>query len=85
VLIDMRLPDGDGATVFHAVHAANPDTRTVLITGHPRELDQLVQQVLHDGADAVCYKPFDVANLLATVERLAREPSAGSGLRGHFG
>jgi hypothetical protein len=35
-------------------------------------MDQRVQEVLRQGADAVCYKPFDVGGLLATLERLTR-------------
>ena len=70
VLIDMRLPGGDGSDVFHAVRKANPDARTVVITGHPKELGGLVEQVVREGADAVCYKPFDVTTLLATLDRL---------------
>ncbi len=72
VLIDMRLPDGDGAGVYRLVREANPQARTVVITGHRGELDKLVEQVLREGADAVCYKPFDVANLVATLDRLTQ-------------
>ncbi|MCE9562840.1 MAG: response regulator [Planctomycetes bacterium] len=72
VLIDMRLPDGNGSDVFHAVRVANPQAHTVVITGHPRELGGLVDQVLKEGADAVCYKPFDVPALLSTLDRLAQ-------------
>jgi CheY-like chemotaxis protein len=70
VLIDMRLPAGDGTTVFRLVRQANPQARTVVITGHRTEMDQLVQQLVDAGADAVCYKPFDVPRLLATLGRL---------------
>jgi CheY-like chemotaxis protein len=70
VLIDMRLPRGDGSTVFRLVRSTNPQARTLLITGHRSELEQAVEQVLDEGADAVCYKPFDVAGLLATLQRL---------------
>jgi DNA-binding response OmpR family regulator len=76
VLIDMRLPEGDGAEVFHTIRDVNPDAHTVVITGHPRELGGLVEQVLREGADAVCYKPFDVSHLLATVDRLTRDDPA---------
>jgi CheY-like chemotaxis protein len=72
VLIDMRLPEGDGTTVFRLVRQGNPQARTVVITGHRTEMDQLVQQVLNEGADAVCYKPFDVAKLLGTLQQLPR-------------
>jgi two-component system, NtrC family, response regulator HydG len=70
VLIDMRLPSGDGSSVFRLVRETNPEARTVLITGHRSEMDKLVQQVIHEGADAVCYKPFDVPGLLETLQRL---------------
>lgn len=77
VLIDMRLPDGNGSDVFHAVREANPNAHTVIITGHPRELGGLVEQVLKEGADAVCYKPFDVPVLLSTLDRLTKPDPAG--------
>jgi CheY-like chemotaxis protein len=73
VLIDMKLPGGNGTSVFRLVREANPQARTVVITGHRAELDRLVQQVIREGADAVCYKPFDVTGLLATLDRLAQD------------
>ena len=76
VLIDMRLPQGDGSTVFRLVRDANPQARTVVITGHRAELERVVDQVLREGADAVCYKPFDVGRLLETLDRLTREHQA---------
>jgi DNA-binding response OmpR family regulator len=76
-LIDMRLPEGDGSEVFQLVRKTNPDARTVVITGFRSEMEQRVQDVLKAGADAVCYKPFDVRGLLNTVRALAKdqEPS----------
>jgi CheY-like chemotaxis protein len=73
VLIDMKLPHGDGATVFRLVRQAYPEARTVVITGARPEVDQQLRQVLAEGADAVCYKPFDVPQLLQTLSRLAGE------------
>jgi DNA-binding response OmpR family regulator len=76
VLIDMKLPAGDGSTVFHIVRHNNPQARTVVITGHRSEMDQLVKRVMDEGADAVCYKPFDVPSLLSTLQQLSQESSA---------
>ena len=42
------------------VRDGNPQARTILITGYRSEMDQLVEQMIAEGADAVCYKPFDV-------------------------
>jgi DNA-binding response OmpR family regulator len=66
----MRLPESDGSTVFRLVRQANPQARTVLITGYRAELEPVVEQLLDAGADALCCKPFDVEQLLATIERL---------------
>jgi CheY-like chemotaxis protein len=77
VLIDMKLPRGDGGRVFERVRRSNPAARTIVITGHRAEMDPLVQRVVSEGADAVCYKPFDVPRLLSTLEKLSangREP-----------
>lgn len=73
VLIDMKLADGSGCEVFKLVRQRSPDARTILVTGHRSEMDQLVQNVLSEGADAVCYKPFDVDQLLIAVQNLSRK------------
>jgi DNA-binding NtrC family response regulator len=70
VLIDMKLPTGDGTTVFRLVRNANPQARTIVITGHRTETDQQVERMMHEGADAVCYKPFDIPKLLDMLNRL---------------
>jgi CheY-like chemotaxis protein len=80
VLIDLKLPSSDGGAVFRLVRQTNPDARTIIITGHRSEMDQLVQQVTAEGADAVCYKPFDVPRLLELLQCLGKraegEPAA---------
>jgi DNA-binding NtrC family response regulator len=71
VLIDMRLPDGDGSAAFQLVRAANLQARTVLITGYRSEMDDLINQAVARGADAVQYKPFHVPDLIETIVNLA--------------
>jgi len=73
VLIDMKLPAGDGTSVFRLVRQASPQARTVIITGHRAEMDQRVQQLLDEGADTVCYKPFDVPRLLTALSDLVHK------------
>lgn len=76
VLIDMKLPDGDGTKVFRAVRKTNPGARTVFITGFRNEMDELIQKVVNEGADAVCYKPFEMPLLLNVLEKLRGDASA---------
>jgi two-component system, NtrC family, response regulator HydG len=71
VVIDLKLPEGDGGQVFECVRSANPEARTVIVTGHRGDMDVLIDRIVEEGADAVCYKPFDVDSLLSTVQRLA--------------
>jgi DNA-binding NtrC family response regulator len=70
VLIDMKLPQGDGAGVFRLVRQTNPAARTIVITGHRSETDEAVRRLLAEGADALCYKPFDVGRLLDVLRQL---------------
>jgi CheY-like chemotaxis protein len=73
VLLDMRLPDGDGGLVFRAARQGGPVPQGVVITGCRAEMEEKVRQVLSEGARGVVSKPFDVPALLATLQRLARE------------
>lgn len=80
VLIDMKLPEGNGTRVFRLVRDNNPQARTILITGFRSEMSQMIQEVVNEGADAVCYKPFDVPQLLKVLSQLTaggRKPGNG--------
>jgi CheY-like chemotaxis protein len=70
VLIDLKLPNGDGDSVFRLVRDYCPQARTVLITGHRSETEKMVKQIMAEGANAVCYKPFDVPALIDTLAKL---------------
>lgn len=70
VLLDLRLPGGDGAAVFRRVREANPSARVVLITGYREEMEPMVGGLLAAGVDAVHYKPFDVPRLLEDLGHL---------------
>lgn len=69
-LIDMKLPEGDGSQVFKTVRESNPEARTILVTGYQSELEQAVQRTLDEGADAVCYKPFDMERLISMLQEM---------------
>jgi DNA-binding NtrC family response regulator len=90
VLIDMKLPDSGGSIVFDHVRQANPQARTVLITGYRAELEPVLARLMDAGADALCCKPFDVEHMFTTIDRLlesngraAGSPKSGSAAR-HF-
>lgn len=71
VLVDLKLPEGDGRAVIRRVQSSHPEARTVLVTGYPEELAPTVEGVQAEGVDAVCLKPLDVPRFLATLEQLS--------------
>jgi two-component system response regulator HydG len=74
VLIDMKLPVGDGGQVVRMLLKSGNEARAILITGAAAEMETKVHEALATGASAVCYKPFDVDKLLGTIEHLCERP-----------
>jgi len=70
ILVDMKLPGGDGGEVIDLARRIDEQTRIVLVTGFREEMNERVMQALACGAHAVCFKPLDVDNLLGTVRTL---------------
>jgi DNA-binding response OmpR family regulator len=77
VLVDLKLPEGDGRNILRLLREGHPDIRTVMMTGHPEEFGEFISSAQGFGADAVCCKPFDLGSLLNTIERLTRRNGAG--------
>jgi two-component system, NtrC family, response regulator HydG len=72
VLIDMRLPEGGQAEALRTAPPADSLARTVLITGYRAELAISLEISKEERSNALCFKPFDIPELLAIVERLSR-------------
>jgi DNA-binding NtrC family response regulator len=65
-LIDIRLPDIEGIELLTKMRETTPKMRKVIITGYPT-LQNAVEAV-NRGADAYILKPFDMRNVLRTIE-----------------
>jgi CheY-like chemotaxis protein len=77
ILLDLKLPDGDGTTVFQRALQEDAQAQVVVITGHGAEMGQRLQEMLADGARAVLPKPFDVPRLLTTLKQLTDGAAVG--------
>jgi CheY-like chemotaxis protein len=74
ILTDYDMPDGDGLMLIRAVMRRARDGRgrpTPIILVSGSATDDLCDQAVAAGADAVFYKPFELAYLRATVDRFA--------------
>jgi two-component system response regulator RegX3 len=69
VLLDLRLPDVDGYTVFRELRARS-DVPIIVVTARGEEVDRVVGLEL--GADDYVVKPFGLRELVARIRAVAR-------------
>jgi DNA-binding NtrC family response regulator len=72
MLIDIRLPDMEGTELLTRVQDTKPKIRKIIVTGYPTLQNAVL--AVNKAADAYVMKPFDVDNLLNTIEdQLAKQ------------
>jgi CheY-like chemotaxis protein len=76
VLLDMKLPDGDGSEVVRTVRQKDPAIPVVVVTGYHHEIEPQIPELVSEGAKAVLSKPLEMPALLAMLQKLTREEHA---------
>ena len=70
VIMDVRLPDGDGAEACREIRSQRPDTRVIMLTSyHNRDV---VLEAILAGAAGYLLKETDPERLVESVEIVAR-------------
>src|SRR6202011_4681814 len=67
VLLDQKLPDGEGSEVFKAIQQSEPSTAVVMLTAYGTV--ELAVDAMRSGAFDFLTKPFSSDNLRAVVYR----------------
>ncbi|GDY13389.1 sigma-54-dependent Fis family transcriptional regulator [Planctomycetota bacterium] len=75
VLVDNRLPDGEGIELIARIRAIDPDLPVVLLTGHG-STDLAVDALKHGAVDYI-EKPFKIERLRTTVSHLLDKQKLG--------
>lgn len=73
-LFDMRLPDGDGLEVIRQMRARGDRRPVIALTARDQVSDRI--RGLQAGADDYLVKPFDLNELMARIEAVARRSGA---------
>jgi len=68
ILLDIKMPNVDGFEVLKFVKEKNPKTKVVMLTGFADLKNAIESKKL--GAEDFVSKPYDLVDLLTTVERV---------------
>jgi two-component system, OmpR family, response regulator len=72
VLLDRRLPDGDGVSLLPGIRAAQPGVRILILSAADATRDKVLG--LDAGADDYLTKPFEPDELMARIRASLRRP-----------
>lgn len=62
ILVDIKMPEKNGAEITESILKAKPDAKVLIITAHPA--DPLARRALDAGAKGLLKKPFEIAKVL---------------------
>lgn len=81
VVVDLRLPDGDGLDIVRAARARPEPPEVIVVTGFASEASR--RQALDAGATAYLTKPFSISAFTALVQRTLGGPRVDPAPNGH--
>jgi DNA-binding NtrC family response regulator len=75
VLLDVKMPEKDGLTLFKEVREISPHTSVILMTGHISPEEERSGRSV--GAFAYLLKPYPIPDLVELIQKAARRVSGG--------
>lgn len=70
VLLDIKMPVLNGVETYKKIKTINPYLKVIMMTAY--SLGELVEEAINEGAFGIVYKPMNVKNLLAIIEKLLK-------------
>jgi len=79
VIVDLKLPDVSGLDLLEAIKATSAETEVIVITGHASVASAV--QAINGAAFGYLTKPFDVRQLVATLDKALEKQRLARALR----
>jgi DNA-binding NarL/FixJ family response regulator len=73
VVLDIRLPGGNGLEACHKIKALRPETRIIILTSYPD--DEVLFDAIACGAEGYVLKQIGSEELISALERVGRGES----------
>jgi DNA-binding NtrC family response regulator len=74
VMLDLAMPEMDGAECFPLLREIAPDLRVLICSGRGDENE--TEEMVANGAVGVLLKPFDLSAIVTTLDALLASPTA---------
>ena len=71
--VDMKLPVLNGLEVYLEIKRINPQAVVIMMTAYRQEMDELVKQVLGNGAYICLYKPLDMNEVIKIINKISEK------------
>jgi CheY-like chemotaxis protein len=68
VILDMIMPDENGATTYKCLKSINPDVKVLISTGYYK--DSKVEEILSDSQNELIMKPFKIGEFASKVDTI---------------
>ena len=78
-ILDLQLPDASGLVLLQAIKTSSPTTEVIIITGHASVPTAI--QAINGAAFAYVTKPFEMEDLLGTIEKALAKTRVDRALR----
>lgn len=83
VLLDLRLPDGDGLSLVRGLRDRSSATAVLIVTARDRIMERI--EGLKAGADDYLVKPYDLDELTARIDAILRRADGARTTERRFG
>lgn len=77
ILLDLKMPILNGLETYLAIRDIRPDTVVIIITGHAKDMNDMVQEAIQKSAYTCLEKPINMNTLISMLERIKEQKAKG--------